>query len=187
MPLSQNHETGMTLYVRSTAASASVRGLLRGEIQALDPNLPLREATSMAETIAASLYGTRMGALLTAALGALALTLASVGLYGVLAFAVTRRTREMGIRRALGAGSASLFRLVLGEGLLLVALGVTAGVGLAWSTSGLVGAFLIGIPPTNAPTYAAVAAILAAVAVAACTLPAWRATRVDPLIAIREQ
>ncbi len=187
VPLSQNHETGMTLYVRSAVPPSSVASAVRREIQALEPNLPLGDASPMADTLGTSLYAARMGAFLIGILGGLALTLAAIGLYGVLAFAVSRRTREIGIRRALGARSPSLFRLVLREGMGLVVIGVVLGATAAWSGSGLIGSFLVGVGPTDAVTYVGVAALLALVAVAACALPAWRATKVDPVVAMRQQ
>ncbi len=186
-PLSQNHETGVTLYVRTANDPVSGAGALVRAIQALEPNLPLGQARPMSYVLGASLYLARMAALLVGVLGALALILASIGLYGVLAFAVSRRTREIGIRSALGARTSSLFRLVVFEGMRLVAVGIAIGLAMAWWSSGLVAAFLVGVQPTEATTYVAVSCLLAIVAVAACAVPAWRATKVDPLVALRQQ
>lgn len=186
LPLSQNHETGMTLYVRSSLPPEAIAGTVRREIQALEPNLPLGEARAMAATVETSLYTARMGAFLISVLGALALVLASIGLYGVLSFLVSRRTREIGIRRALGADAASVFTLVVREGLVLVGIGIALGVLMARSASGLVRSFLVGVGPTDVLTYAAAATLLVAVGAVACALPAWRAAQVDPAAAIRQ-
>jgi len=187
VPLSQNHETGVTLYVRTASDPVSIAGTLVREIQALEPNLPLGQARPMSYVLGASLYLARMAALLIGVLGILALVLASIGLYGVLAFAVSRRTREIGIRSSLGARTSSLFRLVVFEGMSLVAVGIAIGLAMAWWSSGLVDSFLVGVRPTEATTYVAVACLLAMVAVVACAVPAWRATKIDPLVALRQQ
>jgi macrolide transport system ATP-binding/permease protein len=187
VPLSQNHETGVTLYIRTANDPASsAAGLVRA-IQALEPNLPLGQAQPMSQVLGVSLYLARMAALFIGVLGILALTLASIGLYGVLAFAVSRRTREIGIRSALGAGTSSLFRLVVFEGMGLVGVGIALGLAMAWASSGVIASFLVGVHPTEPTTYVAVAALLAIVAAVACAVPAWRATQVDPLIALRQQ
>ena len=185
LPLSQNHETGVTLQVRTAASPASIAAMLRRDIQALEPNLPLGEARPLARTLAVSLYASRTGALLVGGLGALALALASIGLYGVLAFLVSTRTREIGIRAALGASSASLFRMVVVEGLALVAIGVALGLGLAWAASGLLRGLLVGVSAADAPTYAGGVLLLLLVAAAVCALPARRATTIDPIAALR--
>lgn len=185
MPVAQNHETGMTLYVRASAPPASLIGSLRREIQAIEPNLPVPNIQTMTDTIGASLYAARMGAWLLGVFGSLALLLAAVGIYGVLSFSISRRTREMGIRLALGAESRNVFLLVVRDGMLLVGVGVMIGL-----TGGLAGArslasFLYGVPTSDLPTFAAMTIILTAVALVACVIPARRAMRVNPITALR--
>ena len=127
LPLQQNHETGMTLHVRTAVDPSTVAGAIRNETQALERNLPLGNPELMSERVVNSLYAARMGAILLAVFGGLALLLASIGLYGVMSFAVSRRTRELGIRVALGARPGDVFRLVLRQGMTLVVAGLVLG------------------------------------------------------------
>jgi putative ABC transport system permease protein len=185
LPVAQNHETGMTLYVRASVPPASLIGSLRREIQAIEPDLPVPNVQTMTETIGRLLYAARMGAWLLGAFGGLALLLAAVGIYGVLSFSISRRTREMGIRQALGAEPRNVFLLVVRDGMLLVGAGMIIGL-----TGGLAGArslasFLYGVPTSDWATFAATTAILTAVGLAACILPALRAMRVSPITALR--
>jgi putative ABC transport system permease protein len=185
MPVAQNHETGMTLYVRASVAPGSLSAAIRREIQALEPNLPVPSIQTMQETIGTSLYTARMGAWLLGGFGGLAVLLASIGIYGVLSFSISRRTREMGIRLALGADRRDVFLLVVRDGMLVagagIVLGLTAGIAGARSLS----SFLYGIQPSDLPTLAASTGILTVVALVACVIPARRAMRVSPLAAIR--
>ena len=185
LPLAQNHESGMTLYVRASVPPASLIGGLRREIQMLDPNLPVPNIQTMTDTIGASLYAARMGAWLLTVFGGLALLLAAIGIYGVLSFSISRRTREMGIRLALGAEARDVFRLVVIDGMLLVGVGVTIGLmgGLAGARS--LASFLYGVPTSDLPTFAVMTIVLAVVALAACVIPARRAMRVNPIAALR--
>jgi ABC-type antimicrobial peptide transport system permease subunit len=187
LPLAQNRETGMTLYVRASVPPASLVASLRQELQSLEPNLPVPNIRTMADTIGTSLYAARMGAGLLAVFGGLALVLAVVGIYGVLSFSVSRRTREMGIRLALGADSHRVFLLVVRDGMLLVGVGIL--IGLA---GGLVGAralasSLQGVSATDLPTFTGTIALLTAVALVACAIPARRAIRVNPITALRHE
>jgi macrolide transport system ATP-binding/permease protein len=185
LPLAQNHETGMTLLVRTAGDPAAVAAAVRSEVQAIDRNVPLTGVRPMTELIGNSLYAARMGATLLGVFALVALTLAAVGVYGVMAFSVARRTREIGIRMALGAGRRDVLRLVLKEGMTLVAVGVGVGLMTAAAVTRLLAGFLYGVSVTDAATFIAVPAALALVALAACYVPARRATKVDPLVALR--
>ncbi len=185
LPLAQNHETGVSLHVRATVDPASLIGAVRNEVQSLEKNLPVTNVRPMTETIGNSLYAARMGAMLLGIFGALALLLAAVGLYGVMSYVVSRRTREIGIRMALGAQSSDIFRLALKEGMMLVAIGVVLGMVTAMIITRLLASFLYGISATDGITFASIPLILALVALVACYLPARRAMKVDPMIALR--
>jgi putative ABC transport system permease protein len=184
-PLLQNHETGMTLHVRTSVDPTTIAGAIRNEVQSLEKNLPLGNPERMSERVANSLYAPRMGAILLAVFGGLALLLASIGLYGVMSFSVSRRTRELGIRVALGASPGDVFRLVLRQGMTLVIAGVVIGlIGAAIATR-LLASFLYGVSTTDALTFTAVPLLLSLIALLACYLPARRATKVEPLMALR--
>ena len=185
LPLQQNHETGMTLHVRAAGNPTSIVAAVRSEVQALEKNLPVNNPTPMSEWIVNSLYAARMGAILVGVFATLALVLASIGLYGVMSFAVSQRTRELGIRVALGAQAADVFRLVLWQGTGLVLCGVALGMGAAWIVTRFLTSFLYGISATDRITFAIIPAVLACVAGIACYIPARRATKVDPLVALR--
>ena len=185
VPLAQNHETGMTLHVRTSSNPVALAGSVRREVQALDPNLAVTNLQTLSDVVAASLFAARMGAVLLAVFGFLALVLAAIGLYGVMSYAVSRRTREIGIRMALGAGKGDVLRLVLKEGLALVGTGVAAGLIVAVAATRLLTSFLFGVSPLDATTFAAIPLVLALVALLASYLPARRAARVDPIIALR--
>ena len=185
-PILQRHETGVTLYVRTTMPPAVLLANVRREIQALEPNLPVPNIETVEQTIDTSLYVPRMGAWLVGVFAGLALLLACVGVYGVMSFATSRRTRELGIRMALGADAHRVFALVIREGMLLVAIGVAIGLAGALAISQTMSAFLSGVGPYDSLTFITGPILLGAVALAACYLPARRAMRVSPIVAIRE-
>ena len=184
LPLQQNHETGMTLHVRASNP-ASIAANVRNEVQSLERNLPVPNPIPISEAINNSLYAARMGARLLGVFGLLALLLAAVGLYGVMSFSVSRRTRELGIRMALGAQAADVFRMVLRQGMILVIAGVALGLITAAAVTRLLTSFLYGVGATDAVTFAGVPLVLGFVAFVATYLPARRATKVDPLVALR--
>jgi predicted permease len=186
LPLAQNHETGVVLYVRASVPPGGLVTALRREIQQVEPNLPVPEIRTMAEAVGTSLYAARMGAWLLSAFGGLALLLAVIGIYGVLSFAIARRTREMGIRLALGAGSRRVFLLVVRDGMWLVGVGAAIGIVAAVVGARSLAAFLYGISPRDIPSFAGAIALLGAVAFVACAIPARRAVRVDPATTLRQ-
>ena len=185
LPLQQNHETGMTLVVRSGADPSSLIGAVRNEVQNLEKNLPISDPVPMSAWIGNSLYAARMGAILLGVFAGLALVLASIGLYGVMSFAVSQRTRELGIRMALGARAVDVFKIVLRQGFGLIACGVALGLAVSFAVTRLLSSFLYGINATDPITFAAIPIILAIVAGIACYIPARRATKVDPLVALK--
>ncbi|HKP86354.1 MAG TPA: ABC transporter permease [Blastocatellia bacterium] len=185
MPLAQNHETGMTLHVRTAVDPGSLAAAVRNEVQSLEKNLPVIGVRTMKEQVSTSLFPAKMGAILLAVFGMLALLLASVGVYGVMGYSVARRTREIGIRMALGAGRGDVLRLVLREGMTLVGIGVGLGLVGAWFATQLLASFLYGVSVTDPVTFAGVPLLLVGVALVASFVPARRATKVDPLIALR--
>jgi ABC-type antimicrobial peptide transport system permease subunit len=185
LPLAQNHQTGMTLYIRTSGDPASLVASVRRSLQSLEPGLPVTSIGPVMATLSASLYPARMGAVLLMVFGGLALLLAAVGVYGVMAFSVSRRTRELGIRQALGADTRNVFQLVIGEGMSLVAIGVALGLAGAAFGTRLLTSFLYGTSTLDIATFASVPAILGAVALVACIVPARRAVKVDPMLALR--
>jgi predicted permease len=185
LPLQQNHETGMTLEVRAAGNPAGIVAALRQEVQSLEKNLPVGNPLPMSEWIGNSLYAARMGAILLGIFAALALILASIGLYGVMSFAVSQRTRELGIRMALGAQAADVFKLVLRQGMGLIACGIVLGLAVAFAVTRLLTSFLYDISATDRITFVVIPAVLAIVAGIACYIPARRATKVDPLVALK--
>jgi predicted permease len=185
LPLQQNHETGMTLHVRASVEPGTLAASIRKEVQTLEKNLPVATPTRLSEWIVNSLYAARMGAILLGVFATLALLLASIGLYGVMSFAVSRRTRELGIRMALGARAADVFRLILQRGFGMALVGISFGLAAAALVTRLLTSFLYGISTTDVVTFVAIPTILAVVAMIACYVPARRATKVDPLVALR--
>ena len=186
-PLAQNHETGMALHLRTKGKPASLAASVRREVQSLEPNLAVTNLESMSDVLSGSLFAARMGAVLLGIFGLLALLLAAVGLYGVMSYSVARRTREIGIRMALGAGTGNVLRLVLKEGMMLVGGGLAAGLIVAAGVTRLLASFLYGVNPLDAITFVAIPLTLALVALLANYLPARRATKVDPMEALRYQ
>jgi len=175
----------MTLAVRTSLDPASVTNAIREQVAALDKDLPLYNIATMDQLVSTSVAQPRLNLSLLVAFAALALILAAVGVYGVMAYAVTQRTHEIGIRMALGALPADVLRQVLVEGGRLAAFGVALGLLAALALTRLMSTLLFGVKPTDPVTFAVVAATLVCVALAACYVPARRATCVDPIIALR--
>jgi macrolide transport system ATP-binding/permease protein len=185
-PFFQSYRGDMTLHVRTTGEPASMLAAVRREGQALDRSLPLYNIRTLEEQKTSSLYTSRLAATLLTTFGLLALLLAAVGLYGVMAYAVKRRMHEIGIRLALGAQGSDVRRLVMVEGTAIMAIGLVLGLGGALAGTRLVGSFLYGVRPNDPIAFAGAALLLAAVTLLANYLPARHASRTDPLLAIRQ-
>ncbi len=186
-PLAQRYSARVTLHVRSGRSPAELLERVGRELRALDADVALESGGPLSEVVGFSLLPQRAAAWLVGVLGALGLVLAAVGVYGVLAFQVAQRTHELGVRVALGATARDIVAMVVGRGALLVAAGTAAGLLLAAATTRFLAAFLFGVSPLDPATFAAVAATLAVVALAASLLPALRAVRVDPARALRAE
>ena len=186
MPAAQEeHLENMTLHVKTSTDPNAVAESLRAELKALDPHLPLYNIKTLSTEIDQSLIQERLVTWLSSAFGVLATLLTALGLYGVLTFSVARRTREIGIRVALGAQRRDVFRLIMIRGVILVGVGVAVGLGVSIAFSKLMSSMLFGVVPNNPLLLAVVSFGLIAVALVACYLPARRATKVDPLVALR--
>jgi ABC-type antimicrobial peptide transport system permease subunit len=183
--LSSRYASEMTLYARTTLDPNQLVSALRAQVREMDPNVPVYAMRTMDDQITNSLGTERLTASLSAAFGLLATLLAAIGLYGVMAYTVARRTREIGIRMALGAVRGNVIWMVMREVVVLVATGVGAGVPLAFALMGLVRSQLYGLAPNDPSTLVLAAVGLSLVACVAGYLPAWRASRVDPIKALR--
>lgn len=187
VPEFQIYSSNASVMFRATGEPAAMLGTVRQQIHSIDENLFITGVSAMSELIDQSLWPQRMGASLLGVFGFLALALSAVGMYGVMAYSVAQRKCEIGVRMALGAKPGDVFRLVLGQGLILVSFGVVIGLGAAYALSSLIADLLFGIQPTDFRTFALTSLLLVAVAVLAIFLPARRATAVDPLIALRAE
>ena len=182
----QVYQPQLSLFVKAPNPQAVI-GTVRGEVQQLDRNLPLTGVFTLNEIFDQSLWAPRMGAWLLAVFAGLSLVLAVIGIYGVMAYSVSQRTRELGIRMALGAGRADVVRLVVLQGLRLTIAGVIVGLAVSLAVTRLVATLLFNVSPTDLVTFVAVPALLAVAALGASYLPALRATRIDPMIALRHE
>ena len=158
---------------------------LREQVKAVDKDLPVFGETTMEQVVGESVSRRRFAMQVVGAFGILALLLAAVGIYGVIAFSVTQRTREIGIRVALGANRQVILRWVLQQGVYLIIAGISAGLLGAFLLTRLIRTLLFGVGPTDVVTYIALSLLLTLVALIACYIPARRATKVDPLVALR--
>ena len=186
IPLAQEPQDGLTFVLRSQGDPATLSSGLRREIAALDPQLPVIEMQPMSYWTDRSLANRRSPAVLSMAFGFVALFLSAIGIYGVLAYLVTQRTKEIGIRVALGSSAAAVFRLVLREGVLLVAAGLIVGAAGSFLLRQSLESQLFGVAASNPAVLISVSAVLAGVALVACAVPARRATKIDPVIALND-
>jgi putative ABC transport system permease protein len=186
-PMQQQARTTMALVVRTSTEPYSVVDAVRGQVAAMDRNMPVFDIMTMEEWRSVSVVAQKIGGTLMGAFAVFALVLTATGLFGVIAYAVSERTHEIGIRMSLGAGQRDVFRLVVGQGMLLTLIGLGVGLPLALGMGRLVAGLLYGVAPDDFATLAGVAGILAGVALAACCIPARRAMRVDPMVALRSE
>jgi putative ABC transport system permease protein len=185
MPFSQTPFGSMTFVVETSGDPATLLPLLKARIWEVDPTLPIWDAATLDSLVAQTLTPRRLILQIVSGLSALAFALSAIGIYGMLSFSTAQRTREIGLRLAMGASDGSIMKMVLREGMLTAAIGATIGLVASFVLSRGMAALLYGVSPTDPATLAATTGLLLAVAFAACYLPARRATRIDPLAALR--
>jgi predicted permease len=185
LPIAQHWRASTNLVVRATGDPAAIFAAIRHEIHTLDPNLPVPVVTTLSQATSVMLLPQRVAVAVTGVLGLIGLLLAAVGLYGVLSFSVVQRSAEIGIRLALGAMRRDVLRLVVGEGMRLVAMGMALGLALAMLATRAMRPFLFGVSPIDPATFAVIGLTLAGVALLASYLPARRAAAADPASSLR--
>ena len=187
LPLAQSFRSRMQLFVKSALPASALAASIANEVRLLDPNLPLAAIKTMDARVGDAMWRTRVGAWLLSAFGALALLLTAIGIFGVMAQAVAQRTTEIGVRMALGAQARDVLGWMLRRAALVTGAGIALGVVCALTVTRLIGALLYDVPPHDPVTFVGVALLLGAVAFGACYWPARRATRVDVLVALRNE
>jgi predicted permease len=185
LPSAQDYRGMMTLHVRAPGRVGEVLAALRREAQSLDPNVPLVNVMTMTDAVSFSLIPLRLAATVVGALGLFGLLLAALGVYGVVAYMTGSRTREIGIRIALGAQTRDVLRLVMRQGIWMAAVGVVLGIAGALALTRFLASLLYGVSATDPLAFVGVALLLASVALLACYVPARRASKVDPMVALR--
>ncbi|KAF0235855.1 MAG: hypothetical protein FD167_4573, partial [bacterium] len=185
-PLEQSDNTSVSLILRTDLGAQTAISMARYEIKKIDSNLPVFNVGTLREHLGFSLLPARITGVLLGYFGILALSIASVGLYGVMFYSVIQRTREIGIRIALGAKKTDILKLIVGKGLLLASIGVAIGTAIAFTLSHLMSEFLYGISSTDPITFLIIPSLLMTVALIASYIPAHRATKIDPLVALRK-
>ena len=186
LPDRQSPYSGMFIFVRTNADHAAKAGDVRNAIWSIDRDLPIAKVRTMTQVLAESVAQPRLYMTLLIIFAAIALTLASIGLYGVVSYSVAQRGHEIGLRMALGAQRSNILRLVLGQGLRLVLIGIAVGIFCAYVGTRVIAGLLYGVSPTDLATFVTVPVFLIGVAMLACLIPAHRATRVDPIVSLRE-
>jgi ABC-type antimicrobial peptide transport system permease subunit len=173
--------------VRTPLSSTEALRLIRGAVRELDPNVALYGAGSMLEMLDLPLFPARLAASALGAFGVLALILAATGIYGVMAYAVSRRAREIGIRMAIGASQSQVLGMIAQRAVILIGSGTLLGLGAALALGRLLGQILYGVEPTDPVTYAVVLAMMLSSATLACWIPARRAIHIDPMTSLRQE
>jgi hypothetical protein len=186
-PLAQDPQNEVALVARGSGGPETLVSAGRLAVRAVDPELAVTDVTSLDDLVRASTVGPRFRTALLVGFGGVALGLAALGVYGVLAYAVSRRTREIGVRMAVGAPRLRLFAMVMNDGLRPALAGAALGVPLAYAGAVLIRSLLFGVAPSDPAAYAVTILVLGAVAFAACAVPAARALRVDPSVCLRDQ
>ncbi|HKP88258.1 MAG TPA: FtsX-like permease family protein, partial [Blastocatellia bacterium] len=185
LPEAQFPGSFMTLVVRTSSDPTSLVAAIKNEILAVDPDQAVYDINTMEQLLSNSISLRRFSMMLLIIFAALALTLSAVGIYGVISYSVAQRTHEIGVRMALGAGRRDILKLVIGQGMTLTLIGVAIGVGASFAVTRLMASLLYGVSATDAATFIFIPAILAGVALGACFVPARRAMKVDPMVALR--
>jgi predicted permease len=187
-PFTQDYDPLVTLHVRTAGDPAAMAGAIRDAVRAINPDMPVFSVRSMeAFYDAKAMLGPRLTMQTVTAMGLIGLLLAVIGLYGVVAYAVSRRTREIGIRMAIGATPGDVLRMILEQGLTLTAIGVGVGLSIAFFASRVLSGFIVGVKPHDPAIFLSIPVILSVVMIAACWLPARRAARIDPTIALHQE
>jgi predicted permease len=187
LPITQKYESGQVLLVRTSGDARALLPLLRQQARELDEHVPIVRLQTLEEATGVSLLLPRAGAGLFGLFGLIGAVLAAAGIYAVTAFAATQRTQEIGIRMALGAQRRDILRMLLGQGVTLALVGIGIGLAAATGFTRVLGAILYGVAPTDATTLGGVSVLFLRVVALACYVPALRATRVDPLVALRKE
>jgi ABC-type antimicrobial peptide transport system permease subunit len=185
VPFSQIPVNGMTLFVRTTSDPLALVSALRNEVLAIDKNQPIYDVKTLDQRVNDAVAVSRSLMLLFAAFALLALVLSAVGIYGIVSYSVTQRTYEIGIRMALGAQTANVLTLIMKNGLILVLTGIAIGIISAVALTRFLTTLLFGVRPTDSMTFIVVSLVFFAIAMIASLVPALRATKVDPLVALR--
>ena len=185
LPLAQNPAPFMSIAVRTQGAPLALASMVRDEVKAIDPNLPIYWVNSLAQQFKDNTFFFGLFGTLFMIFGFVALFLAAIGLYGVMAFSVSRRTQEIGLRMALGATTGTVMKMILKQGAVQLGIGIALGLGIAVGLSRLLEFILFGVEPWDPTIFIVIVVTLTLVGLLACWVPAQRATRVDPMDALR--
>ena len=185
LPLSQHPSAAVTLHVRTAGDPAAAVGTVRAQVQSLDARMPITNVLTIRELFDQALWAPRMSASLLGAFAALALALAAIGVHGVVSYSVAERTQEFGIRMAMGARPVDMLKMVVRQTMLTASIGAGIALLVAYAATRGLGNLLIGVPAGDPVTFGGTLAVILAAALAASAWPAWRASRIDPLVALR--